>query len=387
MLAFEDMQWADTSLLDFVEYLLEWSRDYPLFVITLARPELPRAASVLGRRPAQLHLALPRAALRRGDERSSSTASCPALPDALRDQILDRAEGVPLYAVETVRMLLDRGLLAHDGASYRLTGEIETLEVPETLHALIAARLDGSSPEERRLLQDGAVLGKTFTQAAIAALSGLHGRRARAAPRPPSSARRCSASSPTRARPSTASTASSRTSSATSPTRRSRSASARPATSRPPSTSSRPSERRRDRRGARLPLPGRGRGRARSRGRHGESATGHGACSRGGRARGVARRARRGPALLRTGGRARRRCRRRGSAPRASGKARGPGRPRGRRPRRSSNGRSRSTRRRETRARLPLASVGLGDIDVFEGKLDEAARRFEAALPALEATG
>src|SRR5439155_25179198 len=53
------------------------------------------------------------------------------------------------------------------------TGEIETLEVPETLHALIAARLDGVSGEERRLLQDGAVLGKTFTARALAALSGL----------------------------------------------------------------------------------------------------------------------------------------------------------------------------------------------------------------------
>jgi tetratricopeptide (TPR) repeat protein len=97
----------------------------------------------------------------------------PGLPEMLRDQILARAEGVPLYAVETVRMLLDRGLLAADGPVYRPTGEIETLEVPETLHALIAARLDGVSPEERRLLQDSAVLGKTFTARALAALSGL----------------------------------------------------------------------------------------------------------------------------------------------------------------------------------------------------------------------
>ena len=97
----------------------------------------------------------------------------PGLPARLRDQILARAEGVPLYAVETVRMLLDRGLLVQDGTVYRPTGEVETLEVPETLHALIAARLDGVSPDERRVLQDGAVLGKTFTKAALSALSGL----------------------------------------------------------------------------------------------------------------------------------------------------------------------------------------------------------------------
>jgi predicted ATPase len=97
----------------------------------------------------------------------------PGLPEALRDQILERAEGIPLYAVETVRMLLDRGALIQEGAVYRPTATIEALEVPETLHALIAARLDGLGPEERRVLQDGAVLGKTFTKQALAAVSGL----------------------------------------------------------------------------------------------------------------------------------------------------------------------------------------------------------------------
>jgi predicted ATPase/class 3 adenylate cyclase len=171
VLAFEDMQWADTSLLDFVEYLLEWSRDYPLYVITLARPELQERRPGWGagqRNFTSLYLEpLAEEAMQQLLE-----GLVPGLPEPLREQILARAEGVPLYAVETVRMLLDRGLLKQDGPVYRPTGEIETLEVPETLHALIAARLDGVSPEERSLLQDGAVLGKTFTTRALAALSG-----------------------------------------------------------------------------------------------------------------------------------------------------------------------------------------------------------------------
>jgi class 3 adenylate cyclase/tetratricopeptide (TPR) repeat protein len=171
VLAFEDMHWADTSLLDFVEYLLEWSRDYPLYVITLARPELHERRPSWGagqRNFSSLYLEpLSQAAMQELLE-----GLVPGLPDGLRAQILARAEGVPLYAVETVRMLLDRGLLAQEGPIYKTTGEIETLEVPETLHALIAARLDGVSSEERRLLQDGAVLGKTFTPGALAALSG-----------------------------------------------------------------------------------------------------------------------------------------------------------------------------------------------------------------------
>ena len=107
----------------------------------------------------------------------------PGMPEPLRAQILARAEGVPLYAVETVRMLLDRGLLAQEGSTYSVVGEVEDLEVPETLHALIAARLDGLSEDERRLLQDGAVLGKSFSRGTLAALAGRRRDRPRAASR------------------------------------------------------------------------------------------------------------------------------------------------------------------------------------------------------------
>ena len=171
VLAFEDMQWADASLLDFVEYLLEWSRNSPLYVITLARPELLERRTNWGagqRNFSSLYLE----PLSAGAMEELLVGLVPGLPASLREQILARAEGVPLYAVETVRMLLDRGALVQEGAVYQLVGEIGPLEVPETLHALIAARLDGLSAEERRLLQDAAVLGKTFTRDALATLAG-----------------------------------------------------------------------------------------------------------------------------------------------------------------------------------------------------------------------
>ena len=184
VLAFEDMQWADASLLDFVEYLLEWSRNSPLYVITLARPELAERRSTWGaglRNFTSLYLEpLPESAMEQ-----LLSGLVPGLPERTREQILARAEGVPLYAVETVRMLLDRGLIAQEGSVYRPVAEIGELEVPETLHALIAARLDGFSTEERRLLQDGAVLGKTFTGDGLAAVSGRRCGRARAAARVP----------------------------------------------------------------------------------------------------------------------------------------------------------------------------------------------------------
>jgi class 3 adenylate cyclase/tetratricopeptide (TPR) repeat protein len=172
VLAFEDMQWADAALLDFVEHLLEWSRDSPLFVVTFARPELAERRPTWGagqRNFTSIYLEpLPATAMQ-----ELLAGLVPGLPAALRDRILARAEGVPLYAVETVRMLLDRGLLVEDGPVYRVVGEVESLDVPETLHALVSARLDGLGVEERRVVQDAAVLGKTFSPTALGALSGI----------------------------------------------------------------------------------------------------------------------------------------------------------------------------------------------------------------------
>ena len=172
VLLFEDMQWADTSLLEFIEYLLEWSRNHALYVVTLARPELVDRHPTWGagkRNFTSIFLEpLASAAMEH-----LLDGLVPGLPDELREQILERAEGVPLYAVETVRMLLDRGLLERAGSVYRLTGPVEDLEVPQSLHGLIAARLDGLRPEARRVLQDAAVLGKTFTQDSLAAIAAV----------------------------------------------------------------------------------------------------------------------------------------------------------------------------------------------------------------------
>jgi class 3 adenylate cyclase/tetratricopeptide (TPR) repeat protein len=170
VMVFEDMEWADASLLDFIEYLVDWSKNHPLFVLVLARPELAERRPTWGagkRNFTSLYLE----PLSADDMDQLLAGLIPGMPEELRVIISDRAEGVPLYAVETVRMLLDRGLLVHRGSTYELTGPIDTLDVPETLHALIAARLDGLSPDERRVIQDAAVVGKTFRADVLASLS------------------------------------------------------------------------------------------------------------------------------------------------------------------------------------------------------------------------
>ncbi|MBA3432775.1 MAG: AAA family ATPase, partial [Actinobacteria bacterium] len=171
VLVFEDLQWADAGLLDFVEYLLDWARSKPIFIIGLARPELTEKRPGFGSASRRMTgLALEPLA----PEAMATLLEglVPGLPEELRAAISERAEGVPLYAVETVRMLLDRGRLEAVDGSYRVVGDVDSLAVPETLHALVASRLDELTPEERRLVQDAAVLGKTFVLAALEAVSG-----------------------------------------------------------------------------------------------------------------------------------------------------------------------------------------------------------------------
>ena len=170
ILLFEDVHWADPGLFEFIDHVLEWSRSHPILIVTLARPEL------LDRRPdwgagrrnfVSIDLEpLPDDAMMAGLQ-----GLVPGLPSAAVALIVERAEGVPLYAVETVRMLLQDGRIAEEGGTYHPVGDLADLRVPETLHALIAARLDTLDPPERELVQHGAVLGLSFTLAALAAVS------------------------------------------------------------------------------------------------------------------------------------------------------------------------------------------------------------------------
>ncbi|MEK6720683.1 MAG: adenylate/guanylate cyclase domain-containing protein [Chloroflexota bacterium] len=171
VLLFEDLQWADTGLLDFIEHLLEWARNAPLLVVTLARPELFDRRADWGSEIRNLS----RVALEPlTDEamRALLDGFVPGLPADAVAAILARADGMPLYAVETVRALVADGKLEREGSAYRPTGEFGILAIPETLRSLIASRLDALEPADRSLVADAAVLGQTFGVAGLAAVSG-----------------------------------------------------------------------------------------------------------------------------------------------------------------------------------------------------------------------
>ena len=172
VLVFEDLQWADPGLLDFIEHLLDWSRELPILVVTLARPEL------FDRRPDwganRRHLtALALAPLSNEEVRQLLEGLVPGLPPDALAAIVARAEGMPLYAVEVVRGLLADGRIERRGDLYEPVGDLSTITVPESLRSLIASRLDGLDPTDRALLQEASVIGQVFATEALAAVSGI----------------------------------------------------------------------------------------------------------------------------------------------------------------------------------------------------------------------
>ncbi len=171
VMAFEDMHWADDGLLDFVEYLLDWSAEHRVFILAIARPELSerRPGWPAGQRGAAVRYLDPLGD-RAMEELLDSVAT---LPDTAKRRIVSQAEGIPLYAIETVRALLDRGALVERDGALVLAGELGELDVPPSLISLLGARLDGLAPEERELVRTMSVFGGNFPLAAAQALSGL----------------------------------------------------------------------------------------------------------------------------------------------------------------------------------------------------------------------
>lgn len=172
VLVFEDLQWADSGLLDFIDHLMEWSKGSPILVITLARPELFDRRSDWGAGKRNF-TSLALEPLSEQAMRELLAGLVPGLSQEAADAIVARADGVPLYAVETVRMLVGEGRLQLVQGAYHPIGELGSLAVPDSLRSLISSRLDGLDPADRSLLQDAAALGQSFTPAALEAVSRL----------------------------------------------------------------------------------------------------------------------------------------------------------------------------------------------------------------------
>ena len=177
VLVFEDLHWADPAMLAFVEHLADWASGVPLFVLCTARPELyERDPGWGGGKRNHTAVSLAPLSSEETAQLIGALLDRTVLPAETQTALLARAGGNPLYAEEFIRMLVDRGVLARSGASWDLTSGEDEIPVPETVQALIAARLDTLSPERKALLQDAAVIGKVFWAGALAEMGGIDAR-------------------------------------------------------------------------------------------------------------------------------------------------------------------------------------------------------------------
>jgi class 3 adenylate cyclase/S1-C subfamily serine protease len=166
----EDLHWADEAMLAFMDYLTQSSADVPLLVLATARPEvLELTGPGAGFVAAAEHVALGPLS---GDETAQLVLAClgaKSLPVSLQAKLLEASGGNPLFAEELVRLLQDRDLLEGRGGKVALREGAE-LPTPDSIGALIAARLDLLSAEHKGLLADAAVVGRTFWAGAAAAV-------------------------------------------------------------------------------------------------------------------------------------------------------------------------------------------------------------------------
>ncbi|MGH3094100.1 MAG: AAA family ATPase [Gaiellaceae bacterium] len=171
VLVFDDLHWADSGLLDFVDHLVEWASGVPLLVVCTARPELlTHRPGWGGGKPNSTTLSLSPLSREETALLVGALLEQTVLPAELQSALLARAEGNPLYAEEYVRMLQDRGFLRRDAGTWRLD-QAEEMPLPESVQGIVAARLDLLTPAEKALLQDAAVIGKVFWLGAVAALA------------------------------------------------------------------------------------------------------------------------------------------------------------------------------------------------------------------------
>jgi class 3 adenylate cyclase/tetratricopeptide (TPR) repeat protein len=164
----DDTQWAEPPVIGLLEQLAERSVDAPLLLVCVARPEFLEAHPGWGAgKPNASTITLDPLNPAETGTLISSLLDIEALPARLRAQIIERSAGTPLFCEEFIRMLIDEGQLVRDGTRWRAVTSGGTIRVPESVQAVLAARLDGLPESERTLLQAASVVGERFGVAQV----------------------------------------------------------------------------------------------------------------------------------------------------------------------------------------------------------------------------
>jgi class 3 adenylate cyclase/tetratricopeptide (TPR) repeat protein len=169
----DDLQWAEAPVVAMIDQLVERVTDAPMLVICIARPEfLELRRDWSSGKPNSTTITLDPLNPHDTGVLISRLLEIEALPPELRTQIIERSAGTPLFCEEFIHMLIDEGLLVHEGMSWRATGAIDQIRVPQSISVVLASRLDGLPDAERSLLQAASVIGQRFQLPQLQEMTG-----------------------------------------------------------------------------------------------------------------------------------------------------------------------------------------------------------------------
>jgi class 3 adenylate cyclase/tetratricopeptide (TPR) repeat protein len=176
VVVFDDIQWAEPTFLDLIEYLEGWIRDAPVLIVCLARPDLLEArrewaTTATATATATVIVALAPLTGEESDRLIDNLLGQSELPAHLRRRIAETAGGNPLFVEEMLGMLIDQGQLRREGARWVAAGDLSSVPTPPSIQALLAARIERLPEGERAILQRASVVGKVFWWGAVAKLS------------------------------------------------------------------------------------------------------------------------------------------------------------------------------------------------------------------------
>jgi class 3 adenylate cyclase len=168
VLVIDDIQWAEARLLDLLEHLAEWVADAPVLLVGLARPELRELRPTLAERGRRVTDVLVLDGLDAGATAQLANRMLGGdLPAELVARLPASTDGNPLFVRELVRMLVDEGVIRREGDDWRLTVDVDVVEVPPTIRSLLAARIERLPVSERTVLERASVVGPDFVLGAL----------------------------------------------------------------------------------------------------------------------------------------------------------------------------------------------------------------------------
>jgi class 3 adenylate cyclase/tetratricopeptide (TPR) repeat protein len=172
VLVFDDLNWAEPTFLDLLEHVADWSRDAPILLVGMARPELMemRRDWAGGKRNATTIFLEPLSENESGKLIHNLLGQA-ALAAEVQARVQEAAEGNPLFVEETLAMLIEDGVIVRRNGRWVVAGELDEVRVPPTIQLLLASRLDQLSPRERQAIECAAVEGDIFHLGSVQALT------------------------------------------------------------------------------------------------------------------------------------------------------------------------------------------------------------------------